>query len=154
MRREFGELIYLGLFYVVIPYQSDLETVTKVVIYYSDRGGWGLGLGLPPLCCLPWNLQSLHFSIHIYVRIHTCVYLIVPILVFICCRRINIYPCYENNSIERRAGETCDRKNIMCQIYGGRLLNWCPPHQRVTIKSLGGTWFQAHKFSTLVTYVF
>ena len=40
MRREFGELVYLGLFYVVIPYQSDLETVTQVVIYYSDREGW------------------------------------------------------------------------------------------------------------------
>ena len=32
MRRELGEIIYLGLLYVVLPYQVDLKTVTKVVI--------------------------------------------------------------------------------------------------------------------------
>ena len=32
MRREFGELRYLGLLSVVLTYQTDLETVTKVVI--------------------------------------------------------------------------------------------------------------------------
>ena len=37
-----------------------------------------------------------------YVRIHICVYLIGPILVFICRKRINIRPCDEKNSIERR----------------------------------------------------
>ena len=37
-----------------------------------------------------------------YVRIHTCVYLIGPIFVFIRWRRINILPCDEKNSIERR----------------------------------------------------
>ena len=39
MRREYGELIYLGLLYVVLPYQAYLETVTKVVIDDSERGG-------------------------------------------------------------------------------------------------------------------
>ena len=47
---------------------------------------------------------------------------------------INIRPCDENNSIERRAGETHNTKKIMCQRYVGGLLNWrdLPPYQLVT----------------------
>ena len=45
MRRGFGELRYVGLFSVVLPYQADLETVTKMVIDYLEGVVWGSGLG-------------------------------------------------------------------------------------------------------------
>ena len=156
MSREFGELIYLGLLYVVLPYQAYLETVTKVVIDDSERGGWGSGLGKSPLFCSPWHLQSLHISIYMYVRIHTCVYLIGPILVFICWRRINIRPCDEKNSIERREEKHVTGKIECVEDMAAVCLIEPPPHhhQRVTGTGLGGTWFHAHKFSTLVTYIF
>ena len=32
MRRELGELRYIGLLSVVLPYQADIKTMTKVII--------------------------------------------------------------------------------------------------------------------------
>ena len=90
MCRGFGELIYIGLLSVVLPYQSYLETVRNVVIDDSEVGGWGLGLGKSPLFRSP-------------------LYLIGPILIFVLWRRINIRPHDEKNYIERQAGEKCDR---------------------------------------------
>ena len=77
MRREFVELRYLGLLSVVLPYQADLETVTKVVIDYSEGGGggyrvWGNNPFVP-------RLDTSNLSIFQYI----CMYVYTPVYILL-----------------------------------------------------------------------
>ena len=72
MRRKFGELIYLGILYVVLPHQADLENVTKVVIDDLEGGG-RVWVNHPFVACLDTS--------NIYIFQYICMYVYIPVYI-------------------------------------------------------------------------